>query len=404
MSALNIIITDAGRAEHINAQNTGAGPLEITEVRLGSGQYSLDDTNKTQTALVSPIKSLTTLAGEAVADDTLHFTIKDESSDAYHVGEFGLFTASGTLYAVYSQPADQGWIIEKAAPSTLLLAVDVILESLNATDLTFGSLEFLNPPASHEIPGVVKLATTEATIAGVDSKSAVTPYGLNIRFGNVDNTKDIEKPLSLAQQAALDLKANQDGDYTNLRARATTKEDVGLSNVDNFGREHFDERYGIAGGEANQHRNNGQNEEIFLKNFNALPNPNTVEISSFLSLAIIGSNTRTPGLWDLGNSDLNVSVIKLLCVTTYKASISWEWYHYGSGSTFNLYINGTETTYDSNSRTQQFASRSVGYRTFTAGDLVELRFGNSPRGSLTKFNVSTPIPMERPLLPIFIRS
>lgn len=178
MSALNIIITDAGRAEHLNAQNTGAGPLEITEIRLGSGQYSVGDANKTQTELQAPIKSLATFAGVAVADDTLHVSIKDETDDAYSVGEFGLFTASGTLYALYSQTEADGWIIEKAAPSSLLLAVDVILDTLNANALSFGELEFVNPPASETVPGVMKLATAEAITAGTDDRTAVTPKKL----------------------------------------------------------------------------------------------------------------------------------------------------------------------------------------------------------------------------------
>lgn len=178
MSALTIVITDAGRAEHLNAQNTGAGPLEITEVQLGAGQYAVGEANKTQTELAEPIKSLATFAGMAVADDTLHVSIKDETDDAYRVGEFGLFTASGTLYAVYSQPADQGWIIEKAAPSSLLLAVDIILDTLNATALSFGELEFVNPPASETVPGVLKVASEESITAGTDHRSAVTPKGL----------------------------------------------------------------------------------------------------------------------------------------------------------------------------------------------------------------------------------
>ena len=172
---LNITITDAGRAEIINAQNTGTGPVVISEVGVGTGQYTPD---KEQLTLQAEVKRLATIAGLAVADDTIHVMIKDEGADAYNVGEFGLYSSSGTLIAVYSQLAAAGWIIQKAGASTLLLATDIILESLDATSLTFGDITFINPPATTEVQGVVELATALETQTGTDGARAVTPAGL----------------------------------------------------------------------------------------------------------------------------------------------------------------------------------------------------------------------------------
>ncbi len=152
--ALPITITNAGRAEVINGQNTGTGPVTITQIGFGTGQYN---PAKTQTALQAQVKRLGSIAGQAVADDTIHVMAKDESTDTYNVGEFGLFSDKGTLIAVYSQPAASGWIIQKAAPSTLLLATDIILESLDATSITFGDILFINPPATEAVAGVTML-------------------------------------------------------------------------------------------------------------------------------------------------------------------------------------------------------------------------------------------------------
>lgn len=152
--ALLITITDAGRAEIINAQNTGTEKITITAVALGTGQYS---PSKTQTALQAEVKRVSSIAGAAVADDTIHVMAQDETSDAYNVGEFGLFSDKGTLIAVYSQLPAAGWIIQKAAPSTLLLATDIILESLDASVIEFGDISFINPPATTTTPGVVQL-------------------------------------------------------------------------------------------------------------------------------------------------------------------------------------------------------------------------------------------------------
>lgn len=152
--ALLITITNAGRAEMIAAQNTGTEKVTITAVAFGTGQYT---PNKAQTALQSEVKRVGTIAGQVVADDTIHVMAMDESSAAYNVGEFGLISDKGTLIAVYSQLPAAGWIIQKAAPSTLLLATDIILESLDTSVIQFGDITFINPPATVDTPGVVQL-------------------------------------------------------------------------------------------------------------------------------------------------------------------------------------------------------------------------------------------------------
>ncbi|MBS7660554.1 tail fiber protein [Pseudomonas lalucatii] len=193
--ALQITITNAGRAEIINANNTGTGPVVITAVGFGTGQYS---PAKTQTALQAEVKRVSTIAGQAVADDTIHVVAKDEGPDAYNVGEFGLFSASGTLVAVYSQPAGAGWIIQKAGASTLLLATDIILESLDASSLTFGDILFINPPATTTTPGVVELADAQETQDGLDGTRAVTPAGLKTLTANTSRAGLVQLDNSLA--------------------------------------------------------------------------------------------------------------------------------------------------------------------------------------------------------------
>ncbi|BCR26629.1 phage tail protein [Aquipseudomonas alcaligenes] len=166
--ALLITITNAGRAEIINAQNTGTEKVTITAVAFGTGQYT---PSKTQTALQSEVKRVGSIAGLVVADDTIHVMAMDESSAAYNVGEFGLISNKGTLIAVYSQLPAAGWIIQKAAPSTLLLATDIILESLDTSVIEFGDITFINPPATESVAGVTKLVNT---LTSTDTTSALT--------------------------------------------------------------------------------------------------------------------------------------------------------------------------------------------------------------------------------------
>lgn len=243
--ALPITITDAGRAEIINAENNGTGAVLITEIGFGTGQYT---PTAAQTVLQAQIKRVSSIAGQAVADDTIHVMAKDESASAYNVGEFGLFSDKGTLIAVYSQPAASGWIIQKAGPSTLLLATDIILESLNATSLTFGDILFINPPATTTVQGVVELATPEETQTGTDGSRVVTPAGLKSLTGNttraglvqLNNTltsTSTAQALTAAQGKKLqDEKQPLDATLTALAALVTSANKlIYATGVDTFG-------------------------------------------------------------------------------------------------------------------------------------------------------------------------
>ncbi|WFF40760.1 hypothetical protein EVC62_04190 [Salinicola endophyticus] len=177
--AIVFTITDAGRAALVDADHDGTTALTLSEIGFGRGRYT---PSADQTALREPIKRLASMAGQAVAADTLHVSVQDESSDTYAVGEIGLFTDAGVLFAVYSQSE---WIIEKAAPSTLLLATDLVVEALDVSAITFGDAAFLNPPATTEVAGVLELATQAEVDAGGDARRGVVPRTLKVFLDKV---------------------------------------------------------------------------------------------------------------------------------------------------------------------------------------------------------------------------
>jgi hypothetical protein len=168
---LNIIVTDAGRAAIVNAENTGTAPVTIAQV--GVSATALAPT-AAATALPGEIKRLATLSGDVVADDTIHLSVTDSSADAYVLRSFALYLANGTLFAIYGQ-ADP--VLNKTAASVGLLAIDVIFADISAASLTFGSTAFINPPATTERVGVVELATVAEAQAGIDALRALTAAG-----------------------------------------------------------------------------------------------------------------------------------------------------------------------------------------------------------------------------------
>lgn len=172
--ASKLLVTNAGLAALVNAQQTGTLPLTLSSVQFGSGKYT---PTADQTQLQNSFKTLDTIAGGAVGDNVIHITVSDVSADDYDVYEFGVFTSDNVLFAVYSQDTP---IISKASGSQALLAIDIVVADAGETDITVsGDTTFTNPPATTLQAGVVKLATSAETSAGTDASKAVTPAGLN---------------------------------------------------------------------------------------------------------------------------------------------------------------------------------------------------------------------------------
>lgn len=169
-NSLILRITNAGRAAMVNNQNTGTDPLTIAHIAIGSGLY---ETSDDQTQLQNEIKRLTTFGGQAVAADTVHLTVLDETTDAYSLGEFGLITDTGVLFAVFSGKTTP--ILEKAAGGMMVLSVDAIITSVSVQNLSFAGTGFMLPPGTTTVPGILKLADNTAALQGTDDQKAMSP-------------------------------------------------------------------------------------------------------------------------------------------------------------------------------------------------------------------------------------
>lgn len=181
MATISMLITSAGLAEIVNAEKNGTAPVVLKRIGFGTGQYT---PTADQTALESEFKSVETIAGGATGDNQLHVEVHDTSSDRYTVYEVGVFTESGTLFAVASQLTP---IAEKSVSAQAVFAIDLFFTNLNPDTIVVGDTNFSLNYASTEMPGVIEIATNEETAEGVDTLRAVTPASLRPLLDDIDN-------------------------------------------------------------------------------------------------------------------------------------------------------------------------------------------------------------------------
>jgi len=172
MTALKLIVTAAGRAALSNAAHDGTAPTIIVSVGITATPFTPLPTTK---VIPGESKRISTISGGAVAADTLHVTIRDDSTDTYSVRGVGLYLADGTLFAVYSQATD---LLQKSSQATMLLAGDVQFADIDANSLTFGDTNFQMSLATTDVTGVVRFATDAETLTGTDPQLAITPKSL----------------------------------------------------------------------------------------------------------------------------------------------------------------------------------------------------------------------------------
>jgi hypothetical protein len=198
MPALNFILTTAGKNAIINANNTGTNPVVIDRVAIGSTSWT---PTAAATALQTEIKKISAVGGGAVADDTIHVTATDSTTDVYTVREVGLYTSGNVLLAVYSQTDP---IIVKGAGTVALIAADLVITGIPAGSVTVGDTTFSYPQATETVKGVAELATTAETLAGTDDERIVTPAKLAARTATETRTGIVELATEAEVQTGTD--------------------------------------------------------------------------------------------------------------------------------------------------------------------------------------------------------
>lgn len=169
----SLIVTNAGLAAVIAANRSGTEKVTITSAGFGSGKYV---PAPTRTALYAQFKTINTIAGGGIDEYTIHVEIRDTSSDAYTVYELGLYTSTGTLFAVASSVDTP--IMQKAAGAVGIIVCDIRLSEVGVQSITFGDVNFTVNQATETESGVAEIATLAEAAAGTDDARIVTPKKL----------------------------------------------------------------------------------------------------------------------------------------------------------------------------------------------------------------------------------
>ena len=271
------IITELGLQRLMSAAQSDES-VTITQVALG-------DVGWTPTASATELQHecyRTAISGTLRINDTQqHFTFIVQGTSEYWIKEIGLILDDGTLFAIWSDTAHPlAW---KAANVDFIFGYDLVLTELPSDNIVIETSNTLNlAPATQVYRGILRLATpAEANALALDDV-ALTPATLPTasesqqgiaRFATQDEANDLaannvavtpatlpdttetQKGINrLATQAEANAGTKNDvtmtpqknrtqgdaryaqknGDYADLRARATTKADVGLANVPNY--------------------------------------------------------------------------------------------------------------------------------------------------------------------------
>lgn len=174
--AIILKLTNAGRTALINNEQTGTTAKKVVSVGVTETAFTFD---ADMAAIPAEHKRITTIGGRPLNEYVIHSVVMDSTQDSYTVRGFGLYLEDGVLLGVYAQEQP---IIEKSTQAVMLLQLDLMLvdAGLTANNITFGDVNFINPPATETDYGVVRLSTLEEAIAGtIKSNVAITPYLLH---------------------------------------------------------------------------------------------------------------------------------------------------------------------------------------------------------------------------------
>ena len=250
-------------ANTIKIKNSGTGANVPSAASLQYGELALNYVDgklyfKTGASTVDFLKSDISLGTDTTGSYVSSLVAGTGITLTNNSGEGSTPTIAVTTNTFQSLDADltaiaalagTSGLLKKTAANTWSLDTDTYLTSgtvvttvngasgvISNVALTTATLSQFAATTSAELLGVISDETGTGSLVFANSPALVTPTGIvkgDVGLSSVDNTADTAKPVSTAQQTALNLKANIASPTFTGTVGGITKTMVGLGNVDN---------------------------------------------------------------------------------------------------------------------------------------------------------------------------
>lgn len=146
MSDYNYVLTNAG--QQLIAQRFAANQAVVLDsLEVGTGQYTPAATATALQSPFSPVRRFPNLKGTQEGNSLL-FQFEDLGSDAYNVGEVGVFSGT-TLVFLASRPSSEGYLVVKPAGQQVLYPTYINVSRANTGTFTFSG----TPTIADRYPG-----------------------------------------------------------------------------------------------------------------------------------------------------------------------------------------------------------------------------------------------------------
>lgn len=207
----NSVQTEQGRVLETRARN-GEGTIEFSCIKIGSGTYAESENIREITEL-KEVRQTFFFSGISPARDHDYLVLEsvlknDEVEEGYYLTEVGIYACiKGEIPVLYCI----GLVDEPdyIPPYTNGITYEITLQSLiKCYDADNVTIQY----------DAKTYATAEMVMRHMTDKN--NPHGMSteqLHLENVDNTSDMDKPVSNAQQAALDTYYQQATGYTDRK-------------------------------------------------------------------------------------------------------------------------------------------------------------------------------------------
>ncbi len=139
MSALIPLITEQGLQAVFNATGSGLNAT-ISHVALGDRSYSVpvnSHGHASQTALQHECQRVAIADGRRADHQQINVSFVADGPTEYWVRELGFYLDDGTLFAIWSQPAQA--LAYKSQTVPLIVGLELVLSALPANSVTIAS-------------------------------------------------------------------------------------------------------------------------------------------------------------------------------------------------------------------------------------------------------------------------